>query len=132
MAKDAPEPAGPTGGSMEADTPCPPCGHSACGKVCKVRYVGPVSSMRDHHILHAAQGASHIWAAAIIAGLAVVLTGAIAFSVAQAQTDMRIEDVGFSVKQGVGKDVRNMAQEIAGLKAQIQQMSASSCHGTVK
>jgi len=130
MAKDAPEPAGPTGGSAKADAAYPTCGHDACGAECKVRYVGPVSSMRDHHILHAAHGTSHIWAAAIIAGLAVVLTGAIAFSVAQAQTDMHIEDVGFSVKQGVGKDVRNMANEIAGLKAQLQQMNASSCPGT--
>jgi hypothetical protein len=37
--------------------------------------------------MHAAYGASHVWAAAIIAGLAVVITGAIAFNTQAATTD---------------------------------------------
>jgi hypothetical protein len=48
--------------------------------------VGPVSHIRDHHALHAAQGVSHIWSASIITGFAIVLTGAIAFQTAQAKT----------------------------------------------
>lgn len=45
--------------------------------------------MHNHHIVHAARGASHIWAAAIVAGLAVVLTGSIAFSAVQAEEQQR-------------------------------------------
>jgi hypothetical protein len=61
------------------------CGHSHCGDMCRVRYIGPTSHIRDHHILHTARGMTHVWTAAIIAGLAIVITGAAAFSVVNAQ-----------------------------------------------
>ena len=75
--KDAnsPVPSG-MGGSM--------CGHSACNTVCRVRYAGPTTHMRDHQIVHAARGVAHVWSAAIVAGLAVVLTGAIAYTAVDA------------------------------------------------
>ncbi len=63
------------------------CGHSGCERSCNVRYVGPVSHIRDHHALHAAQGVSHIWSASIITGFAIVLTGAMVFQTAQARTE---------------------------------------------
>lgn len=63
------------------------CGHSGCQDTCNVRYIGPVSHIRDHHALHAARGAGHIWAASIVTGFAIVLTGAIAFQSAQAKTE---------------------------------------------
>ncbi len=50
-----------------------------------VRYVGATSHISHHHIMHAARGVTHIWSAVIIAGLAVVLTGAVAFATANAQ-----------------------------------------------
>ncbi len=63
------------------------CGHDNCSSNgCNVRYVGPVSHMRDHHALHAARGVAHVWTAAIVSGLAVVLTGVLAYSAAQART----------------------------------------------
>lgn len=62
-----------------------PCGHSYCSDQCRVRYIGPTTHIRDHHILHAARGISHVWPAVIIAGLAVVLTGTIAYHAANAQ-----------------------------------------------
>lgn len=62
----------------------PTCGHSDCGRMCSVRYCGPTTQLRDHHIVHAARGASNVWTAAIVAGLAVVLTGAIAYSAVEA------------------------------------------------
>jgi hypothetical protein len=63
------------------------CGHDGCGEsTCHVRYVGPVSHLRDHHALHAARGVAHVWTAAIVSGLAVVLTGVLAFN-AQAARD---------------------------------------------
>lgn len=62
------------------------CGHSGCDtNGCNVRYVGPISHIRDHHAIHAARGVSHIWAATIITGFAIILTGAIAFQTAQAR-----------------------------------------------
>ena len=77
----------------QANSPSPdngrlaPCGHSHCDtEKCRVRYIGATSSMYNHHILHAARGVTHMWIAVIIAGLAVVLTGAIAFSSVNAQT----------------------------------------------
>jgi hypothetical protein len=63
------------------------CGHMACtGGKCNVRYVGPVSHIRDHHVVHAARHASHIWSAAIVAGLAVVLTGALGYAAIGAES----------------------------------------------
>lgn len=61
------------------------CGHSHCSDRCRVRYIGPTSHIRDHHILHTARGVAHVWTATIIAGLAIVITGAAAFSVVNAQ-----------------------------------------------
>jgi len=78
-------------GRKAANTPAPcgpgsTCGHSGCeGGTCSVRYVGPTSHPRDHHVQEAAQGARHVWTAAIVAGLAVVLTGTVAYTSAQAQ-----------------------------------------------
>lgn len=84
--KDAgsPSPTGPVGGRDMIEDPS--CGHSGCGRTCQVRYCGPTTHMRDHHIVHAARGAAHVWTAAIVAGLAIVLTGAIAYTAVEAQT----------------------------------------------
>ncbi|MBP6944426.1 hypothetical protein KBD61_03220 [Patescibacteria group bacterium] len=72
---------------MDPKTMFNTCGHDSCSpSACNVRYVGPVSHMRDHHALHAARGVTHVWTAAIVSGLAVVLTGVLAYSAAQAQT----------------------------------------------
>jgi hypothetical protein len=71
--------------SPSTKSKCGPCGHSHCDDRCRVRYIGPTTHVRDHHILHAARGISHIWPAVIIAGLAIVLTGAIAYHTANAQ-----------------------------------------------
>lgn len=40
--------------------------------------------MRDHHAMHAANGMTHVWAAAIVTGLAIVLTGAVAYTQVEA------------------------------------------------
>ena len=63
------------------------CGHEGtCGTDgCNVRYGGPVSHIRDHHAMHAARGSAHIWAAAVTTGLALVLTGAIAYTTVEAK-----------------------------------------------
>lgn len=62
----------PLGVALQAST----CGHSGCeGDACHVHYVGPTSHLRDHYMVHAARGASHVWPAAIVSGLAILLTG---------------------------------------------------------
>ena len=66
------------------------CGHSGCVGNCRVRYCGPTSHPRDHQIQMAAHGTKHIWAASIVAGLAVVLTGSIAYTAAQAESTPRV------------------------------------------
>jgi hypothetical protein len=63
------------------------CGHARCQESCNVRYVGPISHIRDHHAIHAARGVSHIWSASIITGFAIILTGAVAFQTAQARNE---------------------------------------------
>lgn len=78
----SPVPEGPVGGMGMMEDPA--CGHSNCGRACNVRHVGPTSPIRDHHIAHIARGVSNVWTASIVAGLAVVLTGAIAYSAVQA------------------------------------------------
>ncbi len=78
---NAPEPTGPIAG--------PTCGHSSCGVACKVRYVGSTSHMRDHFVMHAARGVTHVWSAAVVTGLAVVLTGTVAFTAVQAKEGQR-------------------------------------------
>ena len=108
-----------------AEPSYPACGHSACGEDCKVRYVGPVSHVRDHHILHAARGMTHVWPAAIVAGLAVVLTGTLAFTAAQARTEAQIDAASKSLRAGLGRDVNEMVLQIEELKKQLTEMSAS-------
>ena len=75
----------PSGPIHAAD--CGPCGHSGCATACRVRYVGPTSHSREHQIITAARGVTHVWPAAIAAGLAVVLTGAIAYTAVEAHTE---------------------------------------------
>jgi hypothetical protein len=62
------------------------CGHSTCGSSCNVHYAGPTTSIGDHHAYHAARGTNHVWAAAIVSGLAVVLTGVVAYSSVEASS----------------------------------------------
>jgi hypothetical protein len=110
-------------GNSPAPTKVGPCGHSHCGDVCRVRYIGPVSNMRDHHILHTARGVSHIWTAAIIAGLAVVLTGAVAYSSVNAANqkhdDQRTSE---ATAQILGK-IQSLEDRLGALENQVQNVS---------
>lgn len=67
----------------------PACGHSKCGAFCQVAYVGPTSHPRDHHILTVAGGSMQVWTAAIVVGVGIVLTGAVAYQSVQAQSAYR-------------------------------------------
>jgi hypothetical protein len=75
--------------------PCGPgstCSHDGCsGPTCRVKYVGPVSSLGDHHAFTASRGSTHMWAAALITSLALVVTGAVAFQSVEAQQSAQAE-----------------------------------------
>lgn len=69
----------------------PTCGHdgSCTANNCNVTYAGPVSRMHDHHMVVAARNSSHIWPAAVITSLALLVTGSLAFSSVQAAQDAK-------------------------------------------
>ena len=78
-ASGSPIPCGPTGGGMDEMSSA--CGHQNCtGGKCSVRYVGPTTPISNHHLIHTMRNASHVWSAAIVTGLAVVLTGALGYA----------------------------------------------------
>lgn len=100
------------------------CGHSHCKDRCVVRHVGPTSHMRDHHILHAGRGVAHVWTAVVIAGLAVVLTGAIAYSAANAQ-NQKIDDKRSEQSTAAILDkIDSLQERINNLEAQISPNTA--------
>jgi hypothetical protein len=73
------------------------CGHSGCDDMCKVRYAGPTSHPRDHRMHEIASGVKHVWTASVVAGLAVVLTGVIAFNAVQAETAPKVKNLNEAV-----------------------------------
>ncbi|MEO5927827.1 MAG: hypothetical protein ABIO72_03845 [Patescibacteria group bacterium] len=127
-AANAPEPTGPVGGSMPDEPTDPQCGHSDCtGGACNVHYVGPTSHMRDHHIVHAARGISHVWSAAIITGLAVVITGTVAFSSVQAKT----MTPPLSTDAGLVSELRALSMRLDRMEGQLKVMG-ETCTVTPK
>ncbi|MBP9869070.1 hypothetical protein KBC59_00730 [Patescibacteria group bacterium] len=126
-AASSPIPEGPMGGMTSG----PACGHGDCGRECAVRYVGPTSHMRDHHIVHAARGAAHVWTAAIVSGLAIVLTGAIAWSSVEAQTTGGTANTNATVLT----EIRNLGKRVERLETLLKTMNdkcvaqAKDCRG---
>lgn len=82
-ASSTPIPTGPGTG--------PTCGHdgNCTPNACKVTYAGPVSRVHDHHVISAARGTTHIWPAAIITSLALLVTASVAFYSVDAAQDER-------------------------------------------
>lgn len=94
------------------------CGHSLCKDRCVVRHVGPTSHMRDHHILHAGRGVAHVWTAVIIAGLAIVLTGAVAYSAANAQNQKIDDERSEQSTEAILNKIDGLQERIGELEAQ--------------
>ena len=112
----------PVGGSEQFSSMMSHCGHSDCGTNCNVRYSGPTSHIRDHHIATVASHTKHIWPAAIITGLAVVLTGTIAFNSVQAAS--KREEAGMLKKnQDLGVELRDVNKRLDALEKAITVMS---------
>ncbi|MFA6099257.1 MAG: hypothetical protein WC750_00065 [Patescibacteria group bacterium] len=111
-----------------ANSPAPTvigsCGHSHCGEMCRVRYIGPVTSIRDHHIMHVARGVSHIWTAVIIAGLAVVLTGAVAYSSVNASNQQK-DDVRSANSTGlILEQMQRLDDRLSALESEVKASTA--------
>ena len=122
LAANSPEPTGPV---PPTD---PACGHGGCGMECKVRYVGPTSHMRDHHIVHAARGMTHVWTAAIVTGFAIVLTGAVAFNAVQAKTSTEVQDSQAVLKEDLTRSVQTLSERISVMEESLKRVEAS-CQG---
>lgn len=105
----SPIPNGPGNSNVALDAAC---GHSGCGRQCQVRHVGPTTHLRDHDIVHAAKGSTHAWTAALVAGLAVVLTGAIAYTAVEAEAPKRESD----------RALRELTRRIDTLDKRLQQV----------
>ncbi len=117
--------------ASEGGAPVPPtisstCGHGACdgSPTCNVRYVGAVSHIRDHHALHAARGVGHIWAASVITGFAVVLTGVVAFQSAQAKTVQE----NAAVRQTTQTELRQVMDRLTRMERLLEE-TRRSCVG---
>lgn len=114
--------------SVAASSPAPMdvgslCGHdgSGCGPDgCGVRYVGPTTHIRDHHAVHAARGVSHVWTAAIVSGLAIVLTGAVAWTAVDAQTQMQKREADRAMPRR--EDVAGVAARMDRLEQLMREM----------
>lgn len=98
------------------------CGHeggSCDSRGCRVKYVGPVSHLRDHYAFHAARGATHVWAAAVITGLSLVITGALAYNVVEAKQGAR--EAALAKQTANRADVEKLMNRIEELETVIKQ-----------
>ncbi len=101
------------------------CGHSACGVSCNVHYAGPTTSIADHHTGHAARGVNHVWAAAIVSGLAVVLTGAIAYSSVEASSVSSTAGTAIVVQS----EVDRLVERLNTLEVQLRDVKTACAAG---
>jgi hypothetical protein len=108
----------------------PACGHSKCGVACRVAYVGPTSHPRDHHVLTMARGSMHVWSAAIVVGLAVVLTGAVAFQSVRAQ-EMRRAAVVTKGEVYTRGDMMKVMERLDQMEKSLKDVKAF-CGGIIK
>lgn len=95
------------------------CGHEGCDTICNVRYVGAVSQITDHHIIKASHASSHIWAAAVISGLAVVLTGAIAYTSVQAESSS--SQTAMQASSATHDDINVLLDRLVQLQDEVEQ-----------
>jgi len=101
------------------------CGHSACGTSCNVHYAGPTTSIGDHHSYHAARGSNHVWSAAIVSGLAVVLTGAVAYSSVEASSTTTASNSAVVVQS----EVDRLVERLNTLEVQLRDVKTACAAG---
>ena len=82
-----------------------------------VRYCGPTSSIHHHHLQKAASGVNHVWTAVIVAGLSVVVTGAIVFGTSDLETARASQSTGSTTLQ-----LRELNQRLIQLEIKLQKL----------
>lgn len=89
-----------------------------------VRYVGPTSHPSHHHASVAAEGVKHVWAAPIIAGLAIILTASIAYSSVQAESKQYNTMRETELRGDYVKGIRDINQRLNSMEKEIQSLKA--------
>lgn len=87
-----------------------------------VRYCGPTSHPSHHHAAVAASGSRHIWSASIIAGLAIVLTAAIAFTAVQAEEEQHDQIRSQQLRGDIVREMRSLNDRIDQLETKVEQL----------
>ena len=82
--------------------------------------------MRDHFVMHAARGVTHVWSAAVVTGLAVVLTGTVAFTAVQAK-EGQMQALARR-EMATRSDLQMLNERLAGMEKLLQ--DARSACGT--
>lgn len=67
----------------------------------------------------AAEGHRHVWAASVIAGLAIVLTAAIAFTAVQAETEQRNQIRDAQMRGDIIREIRTLNTRISDLEGRV-------------
>lgn len=91
-----------------------------------VRYVGPTSHPSHHHASVAADGAKHVWAAPIIAGLAIILTATIAYSAVQAESKQVNTIRDTELRGDYVKGIRDINKRLDALEKSIDSLKGAT------
>jgi hypothetical protein len=91
-----------------------------------VRYAGPTSHPSHHHAAVAAEGTKHIWAAPIIAGLAIILTASIAYSAVQAESKQMQTIRETELRGDYVKGIRDINQRLDQLEQTLNSLKTSN------
>jgi hypothetical protein len=90
-----------------------------------VRYTGPTSAISHHHAHEAAQGVKHVWAAPIIAGLALLLTATFAFNAVNASTEFTANSRANDARLDTVRQMHALNARLDTLEKAIQDLSAA-------
>lgn len=91
-----------------------------------VRYCGPTSHISHHHAAVAADGTKHIWAAPIIAGLAIILTATIAYSAVQAESSQLNTIKETELRGDYVKGIRDINQRLDQLEQTVNSLKGTA------
>ena len=111
-----------------ANSPIP----SATGPACNapvVRYTGPTSPISHDHAHSAAQAGKHVWAAPIIAGLALLLTATFAFNAVYAQSEFAAQTRANDTRLDMVRQMNSINARLDKLEAEIQAMGGNQYLG---
>jgi hypothetical protein len=91
-----------------------------------VRYCGPTSHPSHHDAKVAADGTKHIWAAPIIAGLAIILTASIAYSAVQAESKQMNTIKETELRGDYVRGIRDINQRLDQLEQTVNSLKGTT------